>query len=712
MNTPKKILVLVLVALIFSFWAFDLGQLLTFDSIKGYQQQLSGFVSENFALSFASYLAIYVLATAVSFPGAALLTLLAGAVFGLWWGALLVSFASSIGATCAFLVARFLLRDTIQSRYGDKLAAINNGLERDGARYLFTLRLIPIFPFFLINLVMALTKLKTTTFYWVSQLGMLPATLIYVNAGTQLASLDSLQGILSPSMLGAFVLLGLLPIVSKFVVNYFENKKRYAPYTKPTSFDQNMVVVGAGSGGLVSAYIAAAVKAEVTLIEKHLMGGDCLNTGCVPSKALIRSAKFAYEAKNAHELGYKNASADVDFSAVMQRIHGVIAEIEPHDSVERYSKLGVNCVQGEAKILSPWEVEVNGKTITTRNIVIATGARPLVPGIPGLDQVEYLTSDDLWQLKEQPERLLVLGGGPIGCELAQSFQRLGSKVSLVEMAPKLLIREDEAVSKIIEEQFIKEGLDLNLGTKAVSFGRDQQGQFVNLEENDKQRKVYFDKAILALGRVANIKGFGLEELGVEIAERGTVKVNDYLQTNFPNIFAVGDVAGPYQFTHFAAHQAWYASVNALFGAFKKFRADYSVIPAATYTSPEVARVGLNESDAKAQGIAYEVTEFDIAELDRAIADGTAQGFVRVLTVPGKDKILGATIVAAGAGELLAEFTLAMRHKLGLNKILGTIHAYPTMMESNKYVAGEWKRNHAPEKLLTWVAKFHKKMRGA
>ncbi|MDO6687786.1 MULTISPECIES: FAD-dependent oxidoreductase [unclassified Agarivorans] len=712
MKPNKLIVVAVLAVVVCLIWWFDLGQWLNFDTIKQSQASLQANVEQHFLISIIGYFFLYVFVTAFSIPGAALLTLLAGALFGVVNGVIMVSFASTIGASLAFIVARYLVRDSLEQRYAEKLKSINSGIEKEGAFYLLSLRLIPIFPFFLINLVMALTKLPLKTFYWVSQLGMFPATVVYVNAGTELAKLDSLSGILSPSLLVAFTLLGILPYISKAILNGIKQRKVYAPFNKPKTFDNNLLVIGAGAGGLVSSYIAAAVKAKVTLVEKHLMGGDCLNTGCVPSKALIRSAKFAYEAKNAENFGYEKVDAQANFTKVMERVHQVIKQVEPHDSVERYTKLGVNCVQGTAHIRSPWEVEIDGKTVTTQNIVIATGARPLVPPIPGLQDVDFLTSDTLWQLSELPKKLLVLGGGPIGCELTQSFARLGAQVTQIEMADHLLIREDLEASKLLEEQFTKEGIELMLGWKAISFHNNNQVQSVKLTKGEEQQEIEFDKVILALGRVANTKGFGLEELGVENSERGTVAVNAHLQTNFPNIYAVGDVAGPYQFTHFAAHQAWYAAVNALFGRFKKFKADYSVIPAATYTYPEVARVGINEQDAKLQGIAYEVTEFQLEELDRAIAEGATNGFIKVLTVPGKDKILGATIVAEHAGELLAEFTLAMKHGLGLNKILGTIHAYPTMMEANKYVAGEWKRNHAPEKVLSYLEKFHKWTRKA
>jgi pyruvate/2-oxoglutarate dehydrogenase complex dihydrolipoamide dehydrogenase (E3) component/uncharacterized membrane protein YdjX (TVP38/TMEM64 family) len=705
--TPAKRILLILIAVIFSgIFLFDLNSYFTLANMQQLQVELSATINQHFWMIFAGFFAVYVVVAALSIPGAVVMTLLAGSLFGLGWGLVLVSFASTIGATLAFWVARFMAREGLEKRYAEKLHKINEGMVKEGPLYLFTLRLIPVFPFFLINLVMGLTQIPSRTFYWVSQLGMLPGTFVFVNAGTQLAQLDSTAGILSPALLGSFVLLGIFPFMAKFILQKYKQKRVYHAFKQPKQFDRNLIVIGAGSGGLVTAYIAAAVKAKVTLIEKHRMGGDCLNTGCVPSKALIRSSKLAYEVSQASELGYESASAKPDFAAVMARIANVVKTVEPHDSVERYSQLGVECLQGEAKIISPWEVEFNGQRLTTRNIVVATGARPLVPRIPGLDDVDYLTSDNVWSLTQQPQRLLVLGGGPIGCELAQSFSRLGSQVTQVEMAPHLLGREDADVSELIEAQMRHEGVDLKLGYKAVQFNREGDRQWVTLEYGDKTIDVEFDKVMLALGRVANTKGFGLEELGVEIAPQGTIAVNDYLQTNYPNIFAVGDVAGPYQFTHFAAHQAWYASVNALFGAMKKFKADYRVIPAATYTAPEVARVGLNETEAKAKSLAFEVTKFEFAELDRSIADGHRQGFVKVLTPPGKDKILGATIVGEHAGELLAEFTLAMRHNLGLNKILGTIHAYPTLMEGNKYVAGEWKRKHVPHKLLKWVARYH------
>ncbi len=690
---------------------FDVGQYLSLESLKSHQESLQSYYSANPILVIGLFALIYIVSVGVSLPGATVLTLAAGAIFGLGVGLVLVSISSTIGATLAFLASRFLLRDFVQSKFKDKLAKVNHGVAREGAFYLFTLRLVPVFPFFMINLVMGLTPIRTLTFFFVSQIGMLPGTAVYVNAGTQLAQIESLAGILSPEILLSFALIGILPLLSKWVVGALKRGRNLRKYTKPKNFDYNMVVIGAGSAGLVSAYIASAIKAKVALIEKHKMGGDCLNTGCVPSKALIRSAKILKFIQRSQEFGIETDAPRMDFAKVMARVQRVIKEIEPHDSVERYTELGVECIQGEAMIRSPYEVEVNGKVLTTKNIVVATGAGPLVPPIPGLSEISFLTSDNVWNLRELPKRLIVLGGGPIGCELAQSFCRFGCQVTLVEMAPRLMIREDEDAAQLVTEGFRKEGLNVLLGHKALRIeggaGSAQAEKVLICQYQGKEIKVGFDEILLALGRKANVKGFGLESLNIEISNRGTVVADEYLRTtNFPNIFVCGDVTGPYQFTHTAAHQAWYVSVNALFSPFKKFKVDYRVIPWCTFTDPEVARVGLNELEAKEKDIPFEVTRYEINDLDRAIAEGEAHGFVKVLTPPNSDKILGVTIVGDHAGDIIAEYVTAMKYNLGLNKILGTIHIYPTLAEANKYAAGVWKKANAPKKALEWLEKFH------
>jgi len=662
-----------------------------------------------------SYFVVYVVVATLSLPGAAVLTLIGGGIFGFMWGTILVSFASTVGATGAFLLSRYLFRNAVGRRFRTRMAAIDKGIAADGAFYLFTLRLVPIFPFFVINLVMGLTAIKAWTFLLVSQAGMLPATLVFVNAGTQIAKIDAIGDILSPALLASFAALGLLPLLSKKIIGLTKRRRALKGYPKPRRFDRNLVVIGAGSAGLVSSYIAAATKARVTLVEKHRMGGDCLNTGCVPSKALLRSAKAVYQARHSMEYGIASTNVEFSFRDVMDRVAAVVRTIEPHDSIERYTELGVECIQGDARIVSPYCVRVGDRELTTKNIIIAAGARPFVPPIAGLDQIDYLTSDNLWDLHELPRRLVVLGGGPIGCEISQAFARLGAEVTQIEMAPRLLMREDESISATIRAALEQSGVVVELNRRAVEFRTTSSAKTIVCEAvGDSPAgsvEIEFDEVIVAVGRQANVEGYGLEELGVSLNPNGTIATDRYLTTNFPNIYACGDVAGPYQFTHTASHQAWYAAVNSLFGGIRRFAVDYSVIPWCTFTDPEVARVGLNEADARERGVPYELTTYDIGDLDRAIADAVAYGTVRVLTVPGKDTILGVTIVGEHAGDLIAEFVLAMKHGLGLGKILGTIHIYPTLAEANKFAAGTWRRAHTPAWLLKLAARYHRRRIG-
>jgi len=710
MKRGRLALVVVIVALIAAFFAFGLDRYFTLEFFKSQQAAIDAYTRANPLQAAAAYFAVYVVVTGLSLPGAAVMTLIGGAIFGLLWGTVIVSFASSIGATLAFLASRLLLRDWVQGKFGDKLKPINSGVEKEGAFYLFALRLVPAFPFFVINLAMGLTPIRTWTFYWVSQVGMLAGTIVYVYAGTTLGEFR-----ISIELLAAFTLLGIFPLFAKKALDVIHARRVYARWKRPARFDRNLVVIGAGSAGLVSAYIAAAVKAKVTLIEKHRMGGDCLNTGCVPSKALIRSARLLAQMRRAKEFGIRSASAEFDFADVMERVQRVVRTVEPHDSVERYTGLGVECIEGEAKITSPWTVEVKTAagthTLTTRAIVIAAGARPFVPPIPGIEQVGYVTSDTVWELRRLPKRLMVLGGGPIGCELTQCFARFGAQVTQVEMLPRIMVREDPEISNLVMQQFRNEGINVLVNHKAKAFRVENGEKILVAECNGKDVRIPFDQLLCAVGRIANTQGYGLEELGIPLSRTRTVESNEYLQTIYPNIYACGDVAGPYQFTHTAAHQAWYAAVNALFSRFRKFKADYSVIPWATFTDPEVARVGLNETEAKERNVPYEVTTYRLDDLDRAIADEEAHGVVKVLTVPGKDRILGATIAGEHAGDLIVEFIAAMKYCIGLNKVLGTIHIYPTLAEANKYAAGVWKKAHTPKELLRWVERYHTWMRG-
>lgn len=717
----KKIaLVLLVVILVIGFFYFGLNDLLTLEGLKGSMDQFDEYKAQSPLLIIGGFFLLYVLVTALSLPGAAILTLAAGALFGLVQGVLIASFASSIGATLAFLVSRYLLRDTIKQRFPDRLESIDNGVKKEGAFYLFTLRLVPIFPFFIINLLMGLTAIKTWTFYWVSQIGMLAGTFVYVNAGTQLAQIESLSGILSFNLILSFVLLGVFPLIAKSIINLIKKRRVYKNYSKPKKFDRNMIVIGAGAGGLVTSYIAATVRAKVTLIEAGEMGGDCLNYGCVPSKALIKSAKVAEHMRHAERYGLDNTEPQFDFKNIMARINKVIADIAPNDSVERYTELGVEVLKGYATFIDPWTVEIalnDGGTqrLTARAIVIATGARPFVPDLPGLDETGYVTSDTMWeqfsQLTETPKNLVVLGGGPIGTELAQAFARLGSSVTQIERSERLIKKEDVEVSQLAKKVLTENGVNVMTSHQAIRCEQRGDKKFIITQAMDdsKEIAIKYDQLICAVGRSARLEGYGLEALGIQTDR--TIDTDEYLETLYPNIYAAGDVVGPYQFTHVASHQAWYAAVNGLFGHLKKFKVDYRIIPWTTFIDPEVARVGLNEQEAIEKGIDFEVTHYDFADLDRAVTESANYGFIKVITPKGKDKILGVTIVAENAGEFMSEFILAMKHNLGLNKILGTIHMYPTWAEGNKYAAGNWKRNNAPEKLLDIVEKYQTWRRG-
>lgn len=684
------------------------------NGLRDYLTALQEWRQENLLILAILFFISYVAITALSLPLALWMTLAAGGLFGFWLGLLIASFASTVGSSLAFLTSRYLLRDWVRAKLGTRAKTIDAGLKRDGAFYLFTLRLIPIVPFFAINLLMGLSQMRLITFYLVSQIGMLAGTAVYVNAGTQLAQLESLSGIVSPGLLFSFALLGIFPWIARLIVGFIRRRKVYAGFQRPAKFDRNLIVIGGGAAGLVTSYIAAATKAKVTLIEAHKMGGDCLNYGCVPSKAIIKTAKLAHQIRHADQYGLMPTAPKIPFAKVIKRVHQVIDDIAPHDSIERYTGLGVEVLEGYAKIIDPWTVEIalNGggtQTLTTRAIVIATGAEPFVPSLPGIEDTGYLTSDTLWDAMKTrdtpPNRLVVLGGGPIGTELTQSFARLGSEVTQIEMAPRIMGREDEEVSALVKTALERDGVTVLTDHEATACGMTNGEKWIEVKHHGETRRIPFDDLIVAIGRKPRLTGFGLEELGVKTGR--VVETNEYLETLFPNILAAGDVAGPYQFTHTAGHQGWFASVNALFGWIKRFKADYRVIPWATFCDPEVARVGLSQAEANEKGIAYEVTRYGIDDLDRAIADGVASGFVKVLTVPGKDKILGVTIVGEHAADLIAEFVLAMKHGLGLNKILGTIHIYPTLAEANKYAAGEWRRAHVNPRMLALVEKIHR-----
>lgn len=701
----KLIFVVLLSAGFALFFLLGLQHQLTLHELKARKDELVGLYEQRPLLFAGIFFMLYVAVTAFSFPGAVVLTLASGAIFGFWPGVVITSFASTIGASLAFLSSRYLLRDWVRARFGRMTEVLDRGVRRDGNFYLLSLRLVPAFPYFLVNISMGLTAMRLISFYLVSQIGMLPGTMLFVNAGRRLAAIEQVGDVISPSTILSLLLLGLFPLAAKFSIERSRRRHIYAFFRRPKRFDRNLIVVGAGAGGLVSAYLAANFRAKVTLVEAGEMGGDCLNTGCVPSKALIRSARLAHEIRYADDLGLDTGKLQIDFPKVMARVRSVVEEIAPADSAERYSGLGVDVRKGFARLVDPWTVEIDGKDrLTARSIILATGGEPLVPDIPGLHRSGFLTSETMWNAlakrDEVPRRLVIVGGGPIGTEMAQAFARLGSQVTQVEESDRILPKEDPEISEFVEGALRSDGVEILTSHRAILC----EGKVLIVSAGGREVKLPFDEMIVAIGRKARLTGYGLEQLGIETDR--TILTNEWLETLYPNIYAVGDVAGPYQFTHFAAHQAGYAVINALFGSFRRFRVDNSVIPRTTFTDPEVAHVGHNELSARELGLDYEVVRYHLTHLDRAITDEVNRGFVKILVRPGSDRILGATIVAAEAGELLAELVLAMKHKIGLKKILGTVHAYPTMAEANRYAAGEWRKKHKPERLLGWAERYH------
>ena len=702
----RLFLVLIIGTILFFIVRYGLSDYLSLEYIRGNLDSLKGAHSDAPILASILYFGVYVLTASFALPAAAALTLLGGAVFDPITAFLLTSFASTLGATLCFWASRYLLRDRTRKMFGPKLKTIDHGIRTQGAAYLLGLRLIPLFPFFLVNAAMGLTPIATATFWWASQIGMIPGTILYVNAGVQLSQIHSPKDVLSPAVVASLVLLGLFAPVTKRILEKLKAGRLYRRFKRPLAYDYNMVVIGGGAAGLVTAYIASLVKAKVALIERDKMGGDCLNTGCVPSKALIKSASILAAAKNSHHYGIKSMAVDFDFAEVMERTQRVVRTIAPHDSRERYTSLGVDCLSATATILSPWEVDVGGQKITTRSIVIATGGRPFVPPIPGIENADILTSDTLWNLRQLPPRLIVLGGGAIGLEMAQCFARFGSRVTLVEAGGRIAPRQDEDASGVLADKLRREGVVVLTGHRAKEF---RQNVLV-CESGSEDVELPFDKVLVAVGRRADTEELCSDDMDIKLRSDGAIEADEYLRTNYPNIFVCGDATGPFQLTHAASHQAWYAALNGLFGGWKKWRVDYSVIPQVIYTDPEIASVGLDEESARSGGIAYEVYRYDLGGLDRAVADGETEGFVKVLVDPGTDRLLGACTVGSRAGETIMEFVSAMKHGYGLGKILGTIHPYPTMGEANKFVAGIYKGAHKPEGLLRWAEKYHRFLR--
>ncbi len=693
----KLLLAALMVALIAAYFLFDLGRYFSLSYLKESREQFAAFYADNTVLTIVIYMMAYIVVTALSLPGAAIMTLAAGAMFGFIAGVIVVSFASSIGATLACFVSRYLLRDWVNRKFGDRLAALNAGIEKEGAFYLFTLRLIPVFPFWLINLLMGLTGIRLFTFYWVSQIGMLAGTMVYVNAGRELGRLDSLSGILSPGLIISFALLGLFPIAVKKIMGRYRNRYRKddGPRADPTvgenntgisanarggrmKYDYHIVIIGAGSAGLVVASGGASMGARVALIEEERMGGDCLNTGCVPSKSFLRSAHLAAQIRESGRFGLSARVERVDASRVMKRVHDVIREIAPHDSVERFTSLGVDVMAGRARLLDRHTVSLGDRTLTGKFIVIATGSRPAVPPIPGLADVPFLTNRNIFDIRRLPKKLIVLGGGPMGLELGQGFRHLGSEVAIIDMAPRLFPNDDAEVAPLMEAVLRGEGIGLELSATIKEVKKSGKGITVIIEKDGATRGINGSHLLVSLGRRPVTADMGLEETDIRLDAKGYIGVNRFLQTSVENIYACGDVVGPYQFTHMAGYQAGVVLRNIILPLYKS-AVDYSAVPWTTYTRPEVAHVGHTESGARASGILTDTIKVELRENDRARTEGESEGFLK-LVLGKKGRVIGATMVGNRAGEIIPLASMAIRGGMKSTAFLGQIFSYPTQAE--------------------------------
>jgi pyruvate/2-oxoglutarate dehydrogenase complex dihydrolipoamide dehydrogenase (E3) component/uncharacterized membrane protein YdjX (TVP38/TMEM64 family) len=681
--------------------------------------------------------AVYILACVLFIPGS-LLTLGAGFVFGIVVGTITVSIASTLGATAAFLLGRTLARPWIEARvaHRPKFRALDEAVRRQGFKIVLLTRLSPIFPFNLLNYTFGLTRVSLRDYILASWIGMLPGTVMYVYLGTTLKTLADLAAGNVPTSVGQQVLFGAGLVATVAVTVLITRLARKAlqeaipPPTRQTEplahgdlampntvqvlpddvhnqtlvanvhprdwvnpqpqSRYNLVVIGAGTGGLVCAAGAAGLGARVALVEKHLLGGDCLNVGCVPSKALLRAARAYADVRDAAGFGVTvPPGAKVDFPAVMERMRRLRAGISPNDSAARFHSLGVDVFLGAAHFTGPDAVEVNGQTLRFARAVIATGGRPIQPPIPGLAEAGFQTNETIFSLMELPRRLAVIGAGPIGCELVQAFARFGSQTFLVGKQPQILPREDPDAAQLVETALQHDGVQLLLGHDLRRVERSGGERVLCLESPHGPKEIRVDDILVAVGRVPNVDGLNLEAAGVAHDSRIGVQVDDRLRTTSPRIYAVGDVCSRYQFTHAADAMARLAIQNALF--FGGARLSALTIPWCTYTDPEIAHVGLYERQAQEQGIAVQTLTQPLDGVDRALLDGETAGFVRVHLRRGTDKILGATIVARHAGDMISELTLAMTGGLGLRTPARTIHPYPTQAEAIKKVADAYNR---------------------
>ncbi len=666
----------------------------------------------------AAVAAAYAVLTVAMIPGSAL-TIGSGLIFGFWKGFAVVTVGANLGALGAFLLARTLFRERAEAlaRGQKTFRAVDSAIAREGFRIVLLLRLSPVFPFTVLNVLLGVTGISAASYVLANLIGMLPGTLMFVYLGTlgeAAAGTQSLgQTVLRIVGLAATVVVTV--VITRIARRALKAASLdgganpgVAPEAAPVgagaktipgdAYDQallasvkptahvnpipqdryNLVVIGAGTAGLVTAAGGAGLGAKVALIEKHMFGGDCLNVGCVPSKGIIRAGRAAAAVREAGAFGIRLAGEPrIDFAATMERMRRLRAGIAPHDSVKRFSELGIDVYLGEGRFTGPDEIEVGGNKLRFQAAVIATGARATFPRIPGIEEVEPLTNENVFTLTELPRSLILLGAGAIGCEMAQTFRRLGSEVTIVIRGNRIMTREDPDAALIVQRKFEQEGIRVLTGS-AIKRAEKRGGKKVIVIERDgSEESVEADQILIGMGRAPNVEGLGLSAAGIAYGTEG-VTVDANMRTTNPRVFAAGDICSRLKFTHAADAQARIVLRNALF--FGRARATDLVIPWCTYTDPEIAHVGCYEKEARDRGLAVTTFTVPLEDVDRAILDGETEGFGRIHLKSGTDRILGATVVASHAGDMIGELTMAIQNGLGAGKLASVIHPYPTQGE--------------------------------
>ncbi|MBA3536096.1 MAG: FAD-dependent oxidoreductase [Tatlockia sp.] len=699
---------ILLLGLLILFFSLRLDKYLTFTSLRENRATLISWTKEHFFMAALLYMSCYTLAVAASVPGAVFLTLAGGFLFGVVFGTVFVIVSATLGATALFFAVRTSFGDWLAKSALSWLGRMREGFQQNAFSYLLMLRLVPLFPFWVVNIVPALLGVDAKTFIITTFFGILPGSIVYVMVGNGLSHVFEANQ--TPNLGIIFDIKVLLPLLALAALSFIPilykrvNPKEQKKNPKTNQIKCDLSIIGAGAGGLSVAAVAAQLGLKVVLLESGKMGGDCLNYGCVPSKSLLAAGKIAYQLRHAAQFGISSKGLEIDFKKVMQQVHAVIKVLAKNDSVERFESLGVQVIKAVARFSGVNTLVAQDRVIEARRIVIATGSSPFKPPIPGLEDTPYLTNETIFNLTEQPKHLIVIGGGPIGCELAQAFSMLGSKITLIE-GFNLLPKDDVDCVAILRAQLKAMGIIIHEQAKVLGVEPHAHGGIkVSINQAGEKLAIRGSHLLIATGRRANVENLDLEKAGIVYSNKG-IEVNSRLQTSNRRVYALGDVVGPYQFTHMATYQAGIVLRNIAFKIPAKV--DYRAIPWVTYTLPEIAHVGLLAEEAlKHADIQF--TEWSFLENDRAQTEHSLEGKIKIIS-DKKGRVLGVTIVGAHAGELILPWVIAIREKRTLRSFTDAVSPYPTLSEISKRVAGEFYKSKLFSNKTRWLVGLLKKL---